>query len=170
MPATYYIEPADVDTYFLAYGAVPAEWTAASSSAKLQALQTSARWLDQTFGARWKGRRATQDQTLDWPRAGVTDRDGYQVSSTSTPTAVRQANAEAAVLHLQGELTTLGSTATGARILSESIRSPGGGISVTYAGGKAESTTETRRYPKVEALLRDVLSGGGGTVAWRAAL
>lgn len=170
MSATYYIEPADVSTYFLAYGTVPAEWTAATTDQRLQALQTASRWLDITFGRRWKGRRAAQGQTLDWPRTGVLDRDGYEVASTTTPTAVRQACAEAAVLHLQGELTTLAGTATGARIISESIGSPGGSISVTYAGGKAESTTEVRRYPKIEGLLRDLLLSSGGTVEWRSAL
>ena len=166
MTATAYIAAAVVETYFANYGDVPAVWTAATSTARSQAIEVASRWIDFEFGPRWKGRRTSQDQIRDWPRTGVYDRDNYSISSTTTPTAVRNAAAEAAVLHLSGDLTTYGSTQTSARLKSETISAGGSSISVEYMGGKSETPADTKRFPKIEAMLVDLLDDYGGSVQW----
>ena len=166
MTATAYIASADVDTYFAAYGDVPAVWTAATSTQKLQAIEVASRWIDFEFGLRWKGRRTSASQIRDWPRTGVYDRDNYAVSNSTTPKAVRNATAEAAVLHLSAELTTYGSTSTSARIKSETISAGGSTISVEFMGGKLETPADSKRFPKIEAMLVDLLEDYGGSVKW----
>lgn len=159
-----YIDPNDVETYFGFYGDVPAEWTAASATDQLAAVVVASRWLDQTFGYRWKGRRSASTQERDFPRTGLVDRDGYAMSSTTTPTAVREATAEAAVLHIQGNLVSIPDAATTERIASKTISAGGVSKSVTYLGGSSSSASAQKVFPKIEAMLVDVLDGGGGTV------
>lgn len=72
-----------------------AAWTAASGDpAKEAALKQAARLMG---ALSWKGRRATADQLLAWPRYGVVDEDGYLIDSTTTPVSVKNANAEFAL-------------------------------------------------------------------------
>lgn len=166
MTATAYIAAEDVETYFANYGDVPAVWTAATSTQRAQAIEVASRWIDFEFGLRWKGRRTSSSQIRDWPRTGVYDRDNYAVSSSTTPTAVRNAAAEAAVLHLSGTLTTYGDTTDAVRIKSETISAGGSSISVTFMGGKAETPADSKKFPKIEAMLVDLLEDAGGSVQW----
>ena len=159
-----YANPDDAEDYFGAYGDVPAAWEAASSEEQLAASVVASRWMDQTYRGRWKGTRATSTQERDFPRSGMVDRDGYSMSSTTTPTAVREAMFEVALLHLQGELDSLPTSATTERIASKTISAEGVSKSVTYIGGSSTSTSAQRTFPKIEAMLADVLRDGGGTV------
>lgn len=164
MPDTRYIDTADVGPYFAQFGSIPSEWSSATASEQLAATEVASRWLDQTFGRRWSGRRTDSTQVRDFPRTGLVDRDGYAMSSTTTPLAVRYACAEAAVLHLQGELNSIPTAASSERIASKTISAGDVSKSVTYIGGSSTSTSSQRTFPKIEALLIDVLEGGGGTV------
>ena len=162
MTQAQYVSTADAETYFDdVYGTAPASWTAASSTAKTRALKRATRWLDITFGARWAGTITTtaQDLGVDWPRSG-NDTDGESFDSTLTPEAVKQACAEAAALDLAGTLDSvpdrLDSTA---RIASKAIAAGSVSKSVTYVGGAPETATAGRRFPKIEGILRKVLSG-----------
>ena len=60
-------------------------WTEATDPAKEAALQQATRLLDTLT---WKGRKATAEQALAWPRTGVTDRDGYEVDPAAIPAVV----------------------------------------------------------------------------------
>lgn len=161
----YYIAVDDVDTYFANRGTVPEQWTAASPANQERALLTAAEWMDRTYGARWKGARSSTSQIRDWPRTGVTDRDGNSLSSTTTPTAVRYANAEAAVLHLQGQLDSLPARVDGTQIRSKSIGAKGITKSVEYVGGAATASSQNATFPKIDAMLAELLEGEGASDA-----
>ena len=161
----YYIAVDDVDTYFANRGAVPTEWTAATPANQERALLTAAEWMDRTYGARWKGVRAALGQIRDWPRAGVEDRDGNALPSTTTPTAVRYANAEAAVLHLRGELDSLPGRVDGRSIKAQTIRAGDVSKSVEYLGGGAVAASQNAYFPKIDAMLAELLDGEGSSDA-----
>ena len=160
---TRYIETAYVSEYFLeVYGAVPAEWSALTTDQKDRTTVQVSIWMDHQFGARWQGTRATKDQVRDHPRLGMIDRDGYAIDPTTTHVSVRRACAEACVLSAKGLLTSVPDTTSGGSIKSESFGGRGGSYSVVYSGAKREDTSVGRSFPKLEAMLRDVLVGGGG--------
>lgn len=161
----YYIAVEDVDTYFGNRGTVPAEWLAATPANQERALLTAAEWMDRTYGGRWKGSRSSSTQVRDWPRSGVTDRDGNALSSTTTPTVVRYANAEAAVLHLRGELDSLPGRVDGRQIRSQTIAAKGVSKSVEYVGGAAAATSQNATFPKIDAMLAELLDGEGANDA-----
>lgn len=162
-----YISSDDALTYFTDfYGAAPAAWSSASSDARTLALRRATRWLDMTFDGRWKG-AATQvalDYGVSWPRSGVLDIDGNSIDSTTTPDAVRQACAEVALLDLQGELDSIPDRIDSTnRVKSITQESLVGKKSITYERGVLESGT-SRRYPKVERLLRNLIEPRGQNV------
>lgn len=157
----YYIAVDDVDTYFGNRGAIPTEWSSATPANQEKALLTAAEWMDRTYGARWKGSRSSTSQVRDWPRTGVTDRDGNSLSSTTTPTAVRYANAEAALLHLRGELDSLPGRVDGRAVKSQTISASGVSKSVEYLGGGSVAASQNATFPKLDAMLAELLDGEG---------
>ncbi len=94
-----YISVADADTYLALFG-TPADWAAASVGDKEIALRDANRYIDLTYNSRWKGRRTSELQALDWPRFDVTDNDNYLILSDIIPADLANANAEFAVLSI----------------------------------------------------------------------
>jgi hypothetical protein len=117
----------------------------------------------QTYRGRWKGRRVTIAQALDWPRVGVVlddygvsaGRNGYgsyglfQVLYTIVPPEVQKACAElalrASAAELSPDLTPL--------IASETV----GPISVSYVPGAKRTTS----YLVADKMLAPLLMSGG---------
>ena len=52
------------------------------------------RLLDETID--WKGRKADNNQALEWPRSGMYDRNGFDIDNDEMPTALINATAEMA--------------------------------------------------------------------------
>ena len=63
-----------------------------------------------------------------------------------------------------GSHESIPTAASSERISSKTISAGDVSKSVTYVGGSSTSTSSQRTFPKIEALLIDVLEGGGGTV------
>lgn len=78
------------------------EWAAATIDEREEALRIGTRDLDLIYGLRWKGRRKTQYQALDWPRTGVYDADNYYVDENSVPLDIQRAAIELGLRHIQG--------------------------------------------------------------------
>lgn len=97
--AVAYDTAANSDTYFSARGITT--WTG-DETAKEQALVRGADYLERKYADRWIGTKATSTQALAWPRLDVEDVDGYVISSSEIPRAVKYANFEAALLILTG--------------------------------------------------------------------
>lgn len=167
MTQSAYATRAEVDAYFAdIYSTTPSGWSTATTSAKDAALKVASRWLDITFGKRWQGTRTQTaiDSGLDWPRLGVVALDGYSISSTEVPEAIKQACAEAAALHLQGNLDSLPDRIDSTeRIVSKTLTAGAVSKSVTYSGAVASDATQMRRWPRIEGILRHLL-GGDDTV------
>ena len=69
------------------------KWSTFSNTQKQQLLATATKQLDTAvFG----GRRSKQIQSLQWPRFGLTDTDGYAIEDTVIPTKLKEATCEMA--------------------------------------------------------------------------
>lgn len=88
-----YVTVAEADTYHLAsiHGA---NWTAAVTLTKEQALLTATRMLERQ---EWVGAKTSPSQALDWPRTGVVDPEGVAVSSATVPAFIKNAQMELAL-------------------------------------------------------------------------
>lgn len=91
--ANTYVLEVDADLYHAARLHNDA-WLTADSPTKEAALQWATRLLD--TNTTWKGQRATIDQKLDWPRFGVTDKDGYYIDTQIIPVELENATSELA--------------------------------------------------------------------------
>lgn len=66
-------------------------WDALEPGEQERALAFATRTLNSAVN--WKGRKATAEQSLAWPRTGVVDGDGYDVAPLVVPREVRAATA-----------------------------------------------------------------------------
>lgn len=97
--AVAYGSAAEADAYFTARGITT--WTG-TDAAKEAALINGCDYLERRYRGKWEGRKATDDQSLAWPRSWLSDVDGYPVDATTVPEQVKRANFEAALLDLTG--------------------------------------------------------------------
>lgn len=140
---------AEADAYFAARET--GNWDGADSH-KEMALRKAATFLDNVYRGKWKGIRKTKEQALDWPRAWVTDQDGYDVDSDIIPLAVKRAQFEAAKLISLG---TALETSLDRAVKQEQI----GSLSVTYM----DSASLQAQYPQVTNYLTGLVNGGPNT-------
>lgn len=94
--ADAYASVSEVDTYLDLYGA-PDAWSSSSTIQKEQAIRAATRYLDSIYNGRWTGRRAREEQALDWPRYNVVDHDGFGLDSDVVPPPIKHATAELAL-------------------------------------------------------------------------
>ena len=74
-----------------------------ATPARESALVNASQYLDQKYGARWKGTRNSRTQGLDWPRYGADDRNGFSLPSNALPREIKNATCELAIKVLQGK-------------------------------------------------------------------
>lgn len=122
--ANSYCTLAEANTYA---ETIPNEaiWSAADDDAKIAALITATRALDDQY--EWVGYKVTTTQALRWPRSGVTDRDAYAVTNTAIPTFLKNAVAEFARQLIKGDRYAARDDAKGG---IESVTA--GSVSVTF--------------------------------------
>lgn len=145
--AEAYISVADADTRRTALGA-NAAWTALTTAQKEAALRKGAEYLEQRYSERWKGRRLNSDQALSWPRYDAWAH-GWYVDSDSVPVAVKNANADLAVITLTDTL----NEALERGIVREKV----GPLETEYDA----YSPQTKRYPAIDQMLAPYLTGGG---------
>lgn len=90
--ANSYVSLTDADTYHEARQNT--SWVQASNDAKTGAILRAMAYLESVA---WAGMRVLRDQALMWPRAGVVDRDGYELASNAIPRALVSALCELAL-------------------------------------------------------------------------
>ena len=124
-------------TYHAAMG--NAAWAASTDALREPALRRATLWTDATYRSRWTGYRLNgRTQSLDWPRSGVVDWEGYAVDSATIPAEVVSATCEAALR----ELATPGSLAPD-YVASEQVASAAAGpVSVTFRDGSGSATVQ----------------------------
>ncbi len=82
----------DADGYMKArWGGEP--WADADSDDKKQTLVSATRMIDRE---NWIGQKTVSAQALEFPRTGLTDKDGNAVDSATVPGVVEEANYELA--------------------------------------------------------------------------
>lgn len=155
-----YVSAADATAYFLARG--NATWAALSDAVKEECLVRATDFMVERYRLKWKGRRFSLTQALDWPRVGVTIEDPngsypqayglFEISYTTVPTEVKNACAE---LALRASIAAL-SEDQSTRVLQETI----GPITVKYD----QYAPQSAQYVQVEGILKPFLniSSGGG--------
>lgn len=111
------------------------------------------------YGPKWKGRRATADQALDWPRYDVCVRDGYDryLSASTVPDAVVKATCELAVRAGAGELVKDAER----EVIEKTI----GPITTKWAQGVPAPTAQ---FTAVDLLLKPLLQSSSGVRLVRA--
>lgn len=149
-----YVSVADCSTYFTnRQGSTT--WSASTADPQEAAIRNATAYLNRRYATLWRGRRVEETQAMAWPRAFITDHDGFAVESDSVPQEVIDACCELAVMALSEDLLP-DLTETG--IISEESVSVGSVRSTTkYEGGKSQ----IKRYRKVETLLRGLLKVSG---------
>lgn len=145
--ANSYISLDDADTYFENRGNTA--WDAASDTAKEEALLRACDYLDTL---NWKGYKAEYENSLEWPRESVDDRNGYAVGNDEIPQKVINAQCEAALLELTaGTLTpTLDKDD---RIRSEKVDV----IETSYF----DDAREKSKFTIIDNLLKGFVESGG---------
>jgi len=90
-----YITVANADAY-LVYAINAGNWSASDTAIKESALISATRMLDRQP---WAGSKtqAAPTQLLQWPRTGLTDRDGNALSDSVVPQEIIDATCELAV-------------------------------------------------------------------------
>lgn len=148
--ADSYASVATADAYHLKRGNTA--WAALVESEKESLLVKATEYMVGQYRARWKGRRRTSTQALDWPRYDVEldDVDAY-LGSDVVPIEVQNACAILALQAKSGELAP-----TLKRTVKEKVIGP---IKTVYADGAPEVV----RYRAVDQLLKPFLCGSGLT-------
>lgn len=147
--ANSYISLADAVTYFNNKG--DATFINTSPDKQAAALFRAAGGLDFWLNGRWRGRRANAVQSLDWPRVGVRDSDGYFVPKNTVPAKVKLAQAEVAKIELTTSFIQQ-SVDRNSLIQKESV----GPIDIEYMKNAPSITY----WPQIIAMLRDYATIG----------
>jgi hypothetical protein len=96
--ANSYVTLAEAESFLEGRLAVT-DWDADTDDNKNRALRMSTDVLD---GYDWTGRRSTQNQRLQWPRYGVSDKDGWLYDGDTVPRPVKEATYELANALIDG--------------------------------------------------------------------
>ena len=87
-----YLSVQEADDYFAGrFGAD--KWMTFTNTQKQQLLVTASKQLDTAV---YGGRRAEQIQSMQWPRFGLVDGDGYAISDLVIPAKMKEATCEMA--------------------------------------------------------------------------
>lgn len=145
--ADSYISLSDATARHAALG--NAAWAAAASDpVREQALRRATTYMVQAYRNRWQGVRATQAQSLDWPRWGV-EADGYYVESNIVPSDVANACADLALRALAEDLSPDLERAV--------VREKVGPLETEYD----RYSQQAKRFSAVDATLAVYMLGGG---------
>ena len=149
-----YISVADADTYHINFTG-SASWTASTptTAIKERVLRLSTLALDGQNVLRWKGRRNSKGQALDWPRNNVKDSSGFFIDSNVIPEDLRRANAELALREITDSDGILPDIDDNGRIKREKVKVGPIESDIEFLGGARPSTL----YTTVKVLLRDLI-------------
>ena len=145
--ADSYVTVSFADDYFSARGSDT--WSALDDAAKERALVRATDFIDNMF--EWNGRRLTESQPLRFPRKGIFDYEGAEV--TGIPGALMQSVCEAAAVSAGGGELFRTHDANGS-VVSEKI----GDLAFTYSKDGGDGRT---LYDSVNTRLRGLYRDTG---------
>jgi len=137
--ANSYVSVATADSYFSARNNTA--WAAYSTPVKEAALLYACQWLDARYA--WPGTISSDTQALSWPREGVTDSDGRIIDLDAIPTALKDAQCEAAAAHALEALNEI--LARGGAISSVTVDV----LSVSFSASAAPG----RSFPYIDGIV-----------------
>lgn len=92
--AESYVSVADADLY-VGDTFFSGDWSTSTTQVKEKLLKNATRLIDSFFD--FNGEKAVATSSLRWPRTGVYDKDGIEVSSTAVPRGIVYATVEMAI-------------------------------------------------------------------------
>jgi hypothetical protein len=141
--------------YFVDIGK-SSEWTTLATGQE-SALIRSCYYMENLD---WLGLKALSTQPLEWPRRGVTDKNGYYVSATGIPLQIKWVQSELAIRFLNGDDPLPDQDATG-NIIREKVDV----IEIQYESGGAQ---QMPYQPYIDTLLKDWTKNRGIVEIFRA--
>lgn len=154
--AVAYDTAANADAYFLARGITT--WTG-TEAAKEETLIRGADYLERTYLGEWIGLKATEDQSLAWPRTDAVDVDGYSYDVDEIPVSLKYANFEAALLVLTDtELEPV--LERGGSVKVEEFEAAVVRTKTEYFSGAPSRST----FTSIDGLVSGLITGRGSTV------
>lgn len=168
--ANAYADVPAIDAYWADRGG-QSDWDAAVTAAKQAAIVKATDYLDAVFGRRWKGRKETDAQGLEWPRSSAYDADGYALEGV--PAQLVKSLGELAALAVVQDLapyppaaTSSGAPAAVGVIVRKRERVEGAVEEETeYAAPTAVgSPYAVPAYPLAERMLAELLTAKGRVI------
>jgi hypothetical protein len=159
--ANSYSDVAYADEYFEERGITA--WAGDEAQKQTWLIQATD-YIQQVFGSRFVGTKATVEQALAWPRAFATTRDGVDLDNDIVPLAVIRACCQYALRAIQGPLMPDPLvSAEGYNVVT--TRKKIGPIEKEFrVMGSSGYPILVRSYPAADSLLTSLLVGGtGGT-------
>lgn len=165
----------EATAYFTARGV--AAW-AGTDTQKEAAARLGTQYLENGYRERWKGYRATQPQSLAWPRIGsggdsrwrfpgqsfivygIIDADGFEIPISDVPRPVKNAAMEAALMALSG-VALEPTLARGGAIKSQSKSVGPLSKSTTWEDG----APAIDRYMVIDGYLRGLVKSAPGATS-----
>lgn len=135
-----YADVSEADEYFAA-AIHAANWTAAETTTKQQALVTATRMFDRTC---WQGEKTDEgSQPLSWPRSGLTDSDGNAIPDIIVPDFIINGFFELALSLVDGSTVQTNATpgAQGLQIIKA------GSVMLQYFRGAESLQAQQDRFP-----------------------
>jgi len=112
------------------------------------ALRQATQYLDDNFSSRWRGSRLDRDQSLNWPRVGANDDDGFHVDSDEVPIKIKDATSILALSSLTESLQP--DITQGDSIKSKRTRIGPLEVARVFTGGD----TQKKQFVQVNNLIR----------------
>lgn len=137
-----YVSVVFADDYFSARGV--SEWVELTQEQKEQALIKGTDYVDNIF--QWYGKKQFAEQALRFPRTGLLDYEGTEV--TGIPNCLKQAVCDASLIANSGEL--FQTQESNGNVVSEKI----GELSFTYSKASNETITSASLYDSINTKLR----------------
>lgn len=147
--ADSYVDIAFADAYLASMGVTA--WQSLQQDKKGVLLVKATDYVDNTY--RWRGRKLTQEQALQFPREGLVDNDGNDV--TGIPRALKQAVCMAASVLITEDSLYAVEESNGA-VVSERI----GQLAFTYDVSKKVKGSSL--YDSINLRLRGLYEKSGG--------
>ena len=150
--ATSYLSAADADQALENLGLKDSAWDAAT---KTVALNNATRYIERKYRGRFVGRRASEDQALEWPRSDAEDHDEYAYDTDEIPQGVKNALALLAKAYVDDGSLESDVTAADSGIVSERIRVGDVETATTHQGRATQ-----KRYLAAERELSHLVISG----------
>lgn len=153
--ANSYCDVQFADDYLASIGNT--DWSG-DQAAKEQALIVACQSLELLYGSRYLSYRLEGNQALLWPRYPFTDRNMNIRHSERIPVELKKAQAEVAVLYMNGVDVFPEGNADGS-IVSESASVGAISSTTTYKGAGKPEVATYRGFRKIDLLLRPIIKG-----------